>query len=86
MRIRTEDRYGKIREYDSIGTYARNQLDGDDYDSGVLEVAAKTAENNSEAIGRLLELLVTIGIINLNDVMKVVSRYADDKDTIEELI
>mgnify|MGYP000951285774 CR=1 FL=1 len=74
MKIRT-DSYGNLREYESLENYAANQLDGDDYGVGRLEAAAATAENNSRAIGRLLDILAAKNVITADEAVKTVEGF-----------
>ncbi len=57
MKVKVNAGYRDAREYYSLENYAGYALDGDEYGLGAMEAAAKTAENNSRAIGRLLDLL-----------------------------
>ena len=61
-------KYGTKREYASIEQYAEAKLDGADYDGGIIEATAATAQNVSEALGRLLDFLADKGMITAADV------------------
>lgn len=61
--------------YDSIEEYIEFKLDGEDYETGILESAAATAKNNSKAIGRLLNVLAEKEIIDADDVANIVDDY-----------
>ena len=68
----TTNELGGTRKYISIEAYAKAKLNGADYDNETVEC---TAENNSEAIGRLLDVLAKTNIINSEDVMKIIDYY-----------
>ncbi len=56
---------------------AMEQLDGEDYDRGSVETAAATADNNSCAIGRLLDILLNGNRITLDEV-RIILGYGED--------
>lgn len=74
MKLITEF-YGKQESYDDLQSYALTKLRYDDYGIGLLEMAAGRSENNSKAIGRLLELLAAKGIINADDAVLIIDGY-----------
>lgn len=47
-------------------------LDGSDYESGALEAAAKTAENNSRLLSKLIVHLVEVGELRKQDAAKII--------------
>lgn len=55
----------------SIPVYVQRKLDGNDYGVGRLEAATNEAENNSNAMGKLMELLFEKGIISLDDIKNI---------------
>jgi hypothetical protein len=59
---------------DSLPDLAWQLLQGND--SGVAEQAADTAKNNSEAIGRLLEVLVKNHILTEKTALSIIDRYS----------
>lgn len=71
-------RMGSARTWDSLEAYAVSQLDGDDYGRGALEAATATAENNSAAIGKLLEHLADKELIEMHQIAEIVGDYGAD--------
>lgn len=76
--------FGKEILYASLAEYAEAKLDGNDYGVGTLEAAAYTAENNSKAIGRLLDYLADKGKIDVETVNFIVGDVQDNIEFIEE--
>jgi len=74
MKIKIEN-YSQVREYDSLEDYAESKLDGDDYGKGTMEAAADTARNNSQAIGRLLDLMADRGLVSAEEAATIVGEY-----------
>jgi hypothetical protein len=60
---------------ETVAQYAERCLDGSDYESGQLEAIGRGNENNSRAIGRLLELLAIKGILTAPEVTGIVENY-----------
>ena len=71
MKMRIEN-YGQAREYNSLEDYAESKLDGDDHGKGAMEAAADTARNNSQAIGRLLDLMADKGLVSAEEAATIV--------------
>ena len=71
-------------EYESIAEYAKSKLDGSHYDSGALEAAGQTADNCASAIGRLLDVLATRGVLHAKDVSEIVDGYDCEIELSEE--
>ena len=80
MKITTEN-YGTKREYTSLEEYAKCRLDGDDYGMGQMEATTATAENNSKAIGRLLDLLADKSLITAEEAATIVEGYMSGSAT-----
>jgi hypothetical protein len=72
MRVIRDDGYGDIGEYWSIERYAQAKLDGDACYRGVTEAATATAQNTSEALGRLLDILAAKGMVTAADVEHII--------------
>jgi hypothetical protein len=72
-----ELKYGKVRTYRDWETYAHEKLSGDDYESGQLEAVVRRAENNSAAIGRLLEGLLNTGHLTTDNVEYVLKGFVE---------
>ena len=70
----TVENWGDQDTYESVEDYAVSALSGDDYDRGVMEAAARRAENNSAAIGRLLESLVQNNVLSIDDLPGVLGK------------
>lgn len=64
--------------YDSIVEYTEHQLMAR-FTSGEIESIKEHAENNSSAIGRLLELLAERKILNAQNIATIVDDYANGK-------
>lgn len=71
--------YGRTKTYESIEEYANIELDGSDYGKGAIEAVVYTAENNSQAIGRLLDHLASLGLVTAGDVGEIVCGYTPDQ-------
>lgn len=74
MDIKTKEYYGKER-VESVKDFVVRKLDGCDYERGAIETIEKTAENATEAIGRLCEILAEKSILSADDIVRVVSKY-----------
>jgi hypothetical protein len=74
MKIRATSTWEKERE-ETVAQYAERCLDGSDYESGQIEAIGRGNEKNSRAIGRLLELLATKGLLTAPEVTRVVESY-----------
>ena len=72
MKVIRDNGYGNLREYSSIGLYAQAKLDGDACSRGMTEAAAATAQNTSEALGRLLGILAAKGMVTAADVEHII--------------
>lgn len=81
MKIRVES-YGDTDRYDSILDYASYALNGDDYGKGAVEAVTCTAENSSEAIGRLLDVLAAKGLVTAEEVGTILEGFCNP-DSIE---
>lgn len=67
-----------------IKEYVRTKLDGGSFDViGAVEEAGKTAENGNEALGRLCDILVSRGIISLDDVAIVAGGEVETDQLVE---
>ncbi|KKK93537.1 hypothetical protein LCGC14_2691890 [marine sediment metagenome] len=75
--------YCNDKEYISIECLTVSNLDGEDYDRGSVETIEATARNNSQAIGKLLEVLLDKDVIQLPDV-RIILGFGDDV-TLEEV-
>lgn len=73
-------------EYNDIQDMAVSRLNGQDYDRGELEALDATVENNSAAIGRLLQYLYDQSAVSLLQALKIIDGYVDDDTTIEQII
>lgn len=82
MKMKTES-YGEVRRYQSLEDYAESKLDGDDYGKGAMEAAADTARNNSQAIGRLLDLMAEKGLVSAEEAATVVEGYMSGSTAFE---
>ena len=83
MSIKISGNYSD-KEYDDIEDFLKSELDGSDYDTGQLETVAYTAENNSKAIGRLMQTLYDNGVLTLKEVHRIATGYTGDRK-IEEV-
>lgn len=65
MKITITPNYSQEPKYifASFEELAEGALDGSGYETGRLEAAAQTADNSAAAIGKLIELLVSKGVI-----------------------
>lgn len=72
------------KKYSSFEQYARTVLNGDDYGIGQLEAACRTAENNSEAIGRLVGILFEKGLLTGGEACEVISGYHGEIEVIKQ--
>ena len=66
MKLIIED-WGNQDPFESVEDYAVTALSGGDY-QGVVEATERRAENNSAAIGRLLESLIQNNIFSVDDI------------------
>ena len=57
MKIRIKETYGEGK-ITSVEDYVESSLDGTDYNHGVTEATARTANNCAEALARLCDILV----------------------------
>jgi hypothetical protein len=69
----------------SIPSYAEVVLSGRSYESGVLESTALTSRNNSLAIGRLLQLLASKGVITAPEITGVLDLVENKEATFTEV-
>lgn len=77
MKIKTTSYCGKLY-IQTVTQYAERCLDGSDYGTGQIEAIERGNENNSRAIGRLLELLATKGLLTAPEVTWVVEKFRND--------
>lgn len=77
MRIKETNQYGHSRAYKDWKYYACQKLDGNSCEGGAVEMAALTAQNNSAAIGRLLEVLTAENRLSVKDAMYVLTGRKD---------
>lgn len=75
----SEDIDDDIKTYTSISEYVEKQLSGAQYDDGLIESLKKQSRNNSQAISRLLDVLVNKGIIDKEELSWVVKGWVDDR-------
>lgn len=68
----------------NIESYAEHSLDGCSYDTGQLEAAAATSRNNSRAIGRLLDLMASKGLLTAPEITQVVEGYENREASFTE--
>jgi len=73
MKIHTST-WEKERD-ETVAQYAERCLDGRDYESGQLESIGRGTENNRCAIGRLLELLATKGMLTAPEITCIAQGY-----------
>ena len=52
-----------------------SSLSGDDCETGALEGAQATADNNSQALGKLIQILHERNLLDLNDVSEIAGIY-----------
>lgn len=72
MNITAKHKYDLGRSIDEeIVSFFSRLLDGSDYEVGHLECAQRTATNNSEAIGRLVQLLAEKGVLSAAEVVSI---------------
>lgn len=80
-----ETRWGKNEGY-NLSRLIERTLDPVDNESGAVEAAARTADNCAEALGLLIDLLVSKNAITLDDALRVAGmacrdiRLADDQN------
>ena len=74
MKIKATLSYEKERD-ETIAQYTERCLDGSDSDSGQLEAIARGNDNNARAIGRLLEVLATKGMLTAPEITLIVENY-----------
>lgn len=70
-------------EYNDIQDMAVSRLNGQDLDRGELEALSATVENNSEAIGRLLQYLFDERSMDLLQALKIIDGYVGDDTTVD---
>lgn len=56
------------KRFGSVRAAVHLHIDGDDYDRGAVEVAAKTADNAATAIANLIQKLVDKGVLTEKEV------------------
>ena len=74
MRVKVKRWAEAPLEYNLV-VLVESEMSGDDYDTGALEAARATADNCSETLGHLLELLIERGIIGVNDIPRILGMY-----------
>jgi len=62
-----------------IKDYIFHCLNGDDYDSGEMEAARKTADNVCEAFGKLIDLLTSKGLLTATDIKDIAGDFMPNK-------
>lgn len=77
MKISTPNDYPFIKN-ELLAKVVERQCDGDDYDAGVLEAAARTARKTSEMLGRLIDALAESGNLTKEQLAYVVFGYAKE--------
>ena len=65
--------------YRSISEYVEEQLSGDEYGGGAIESLQRQSRNNSQAIGRLLDVLIHKGIIYKEELSFIVKGWVDER-------
>jgi hypothetical protein len=66
------------RDQMTLGSVVDLVLDGHDYDRGIAEAAQATADNCNKAVGRLIVLLHSKGVIDTNEVGDVLGRVIEE--------
>jgi len=72
-----------ITDHESLEDYAEVELEGNPFEGGALEAATARAENNSKAIGRLLDVLAGRGLLNVDEVVHIVNDYSFGEKSFE---
>jgi len=62
-----------------IASYAERELDACRFWDDPLDIAAKTAENTSKALGRLLDVLARKGLLTAPEITEVVEGHPNPK-------
>lgn len=75
MKLKVASPWGGVDTYDTIEIYAERHLNGDDYNKGVVEAAYSTAQNNSKALGRLMDILAQKGLLTALETYKIIEGY-----------
>lgn len=77
-----EKLYRKKESWISCGDLPRtiihiimSSLSGEDCETGALEGAQATANNNSQALGKLIQILYERNLLDLNDVSEIAEIY-----------
>ena len=83
MRVKFKRWTREPRECDLV-VLVRSEMSGDDYDTGALEAARATADNCSEALGHLLELLIEREIVGVNDIPRILGMYETEIEEVPE--
>lgn len=65
----------------SIPSYTEATLNGRSYESGLLESTTLTSRNNSLAIGRLLQLLASKGLLTAPEITGIIDLVENQKAT-----
>ena len=78
MILQTKSVYEPRIAGDPFPTVFERLLNGDDYDNGVVEGVARTARNNSQALGRLVEVLYRKYLLNVEDIAEILDPVATD--------
>ena len=84
MRI-SENRIG-IEEEIELFQYVSEKLQSSEFNQGVLEDAATTATNSTEAVGRLLDILAEKGILSLPQIFSIATGYSESLCDIDRKI
>jgi len=67
MNIKIKVPYSTSGQIFQIVGYITSQLNGDDYDGGVLECARATADNVGRMLGKLIDILAKKKILDSDD-------------------
>jgi hypothetical protein len=72
VRIKYVPRYSSFNrpENSSIESLIEKACDGNDYGSGAVEAASRTASNAASMLGRLIDLLASRGTLSAEDVLE----------------
>jgi len=62
-----------------VKDYIFHCLNGDDYNSGAVEAARKTADNVCEAFGKLIDLLSAKGLLTATDIKDIAGDFMANK-------
>jgi hypothetical protein len=74
MKIQATCKWEKERD-ETVAQYTERCLDGGDYGVGQLEAIGSGLEKTARALGRLLDLLATKGLLSAPEIVEVVENY-----------